>query len=78
MIELVMKLKGKEPYCYECQKYVPVVVAWWPASGHPLYTCLDCLKKALSLVAASEATWESLGQGIIDWPEPDQTHGAAD
>ena len=27
---------------------------------------------------SQEATWESLTRGFVDYPEPDQAHGAAD
>jgi len=27
---------------------------------------------------APDLSWEPLGRGYVDWPEPDQTYGAAD
>lgn len=38
----------------------------------------DLLEQFQAPDVAGEVTWESLGHGIIDWPEPDQTYGAAD
>lgn len=49
----------------------PEQVAAWLARA---CTCPDCVRERES----AEATWESLRRGIIDWPEPDQTYGAAD
>jgi|GEM_PF-5755710 len=28
--------------------------------------------------SSDTATWDLLGRGFIDWPEPDQTYGAVD
>lgn len=43
----------------------------------------DALEIALKLLEEREeesrqATWENLGLSFIDYPEPDQTYGAAD
>ena len=36
------------------------------------------LRERLGEANADTATWESLGRGIVDFPEPDQSYGAAD
>lgn len=36
------------------------------------------VREALAALEKEESTWESSGRGYIDYPEPDQTYGAAD
>lgn len=45
--------------------------------------CDDCFEKIRPFqpknhLTFGNATWESLGNGFIDYPEPDQTYGATD
>lgn len=46
-----------------------------PGRGEEFRVCSLCGESQIRSVP-TEATWDSLGRGYIDWPEPSQTYGA--
>ena len=74
-----MKTKGNRPAWPDCSE-VMVKAHEQNEEGDWGVRWLCGCKPSLQIVTALEEikeTWQSAGTGYIDWPEPDQTYGAA-